>query len=186
VTQKLGGKISCESTPGEGTAFILHIPFFPKHNEHQLQGSGRVKPMEIKGDKYRIAYDPDTVTITCEGSLRLYGADGFLTLSAFEQNRMAQDTSSSPQPSTGEGYASIMELLHNVAEQKPSKIILDLRHLESMNSSGINVFSKFVITVREYQTIQLTVYGNESLTWQQKVLKNFRKLLPSLLLEWKQ
>jgi hypothetical protein len=185
MTQKLGGQISYESTPGEGTTFILHIPFFPKQNEHHLQGGGGMKSMEIKGDKYRIAYDPETVTITCEGSLRLYGADGFLTLSAFEQNRMAQGTSSSPPSTAGEGYASIMELLSNVAEQKPPKIILDLRHLESMNSSGINVFSKFVIKVREHQTIQLVVYGNESLTWQQKVLKNFRKLLPSLLLEWK-
>ena len=140
--------------------------------------------MEISGDKYRIVYDPTTSTITCEGSLRLYGADGFLTISAFEQNRIAKESRASSTPSADEGYASIMELLFDVAEQQPAHIILDLRHLESMNSSGINVFSKFVIKIREYKTIQLAVYGNQSYTWQQKVLKNFQKLLPSLSLKF--
>lgn len=140
--------------------------------------------MEIKGTEYHIVYDPDSTTITCKGSLRLYGADGFLTISAFEQNRMAKETLSSQQPSANEGYASITELLFEVAEQKPSMITLDLRQLEAMNSSGINVFSKFVIKVRGYQTIQLAVYGNTLFAWQQKVLKNFQKLLPSLRLEW--
>ncbi len=139
--------------------------------------------MEITGDKYRIVYDPDTTTITCEGSLRLYGADGFLTISAFERNRLAKGTAASHTPSAGEGYASIMELLFDVVEQKPAHITLDLRQLESMNSSGINVFSKFVIKVREYKTIQLAIYGKESYTWQQRVLKNFQKLLPSLSVE---
>lgn len=140
--------------------------------------------MEIKGDKYRIVYDPNTTTIRCEGSLRLYGADGFMTISAFEQNRIAKESSPTQKQPSREGYASIMELLTEVADQKPATITLDLRKLEAMNSSGINVFSKFVIKVREYQTIRLTVYGSQQFTWQQKVLKNFQKLLPALQLEW--
>lgn len=41
VTQKLGGTISCESRPGGGTAFILHIPiFFSEHVDYQQPGSG--------------------------------------------------------------------------------------------------------------------------------------------------
>lgn len=140
--------------------------------------------MEITGDKYRIGYDPATTTITCEGSLRLYGADGFLTISAFEQNRMGKDTGTVQRPSTSEGYTSIMALLFDVAEQKPAHMTLDLRRLETMNSSGINVFSKFVIKIREYKTIRLVIYGNEAFIWQQKVLKNFQKLLPSVSLKW--
>ncbi len=113
--------------------------------------------MEVKGDDYQVWYDPSDNCIHCWGSLRLAGT---------------------------EEYAPIVSILEYVIEQAPSKLILNLCHLEFLNSSGINVLSKFVIKVRQKETISITVQGSESIPWQGKSLKNLQRLMPALKLEW--
>ncbi len=112
--------------------------------------------MEIKTEDYRIYYDPDTKIVICQGSLRLSGT---------------------------EEYAPIVKLLNNLADQEPPKITLDLRELEFLNSSGINVLSKFVIKVRQQGNIQMVLQGSKNIPWQGKSLKNLQRLMPSLQLE---
>ena len=112
--------------------------------------------MEIKTEDYTIAYDKATATVTCEGSLRLNG--------------MAE-------------YEPIVQLLVGVAELEPPTITLNLCNLEFLNSSGINVLSKFVIKVRQKKNIQMVVCGSKSIPWQGKSLKNLQRLMPSLTLE---
>jgi|SRR4028119_433714 len=112
--------------------------------------------MEIKTDDYSICYDPLTETVSCEGSLRLSGI---------------------------EEYAPIVKLLNDLADREPGKIILNLQKLEFLNSSGINVLSKYVIKVRQKGTIQMVVKGSKSIPWQAKSLKNLQRLMPSLQLE---
>lgn len=112
--------------------------------------------MEIKTQDYSIYYDPTTATVNGQGSLRLNGM---------------------------EEYAPIVKLLNEVAEQQPSTITLNLRGLEFLNSSGINVLSKFVIKVRQKGTITMVVLGSKSIPWQGKSLKNLQRLMPSLQLE---
>ncbi|HEY9903167.1 MAG TPA: STAS domain-containing protein [Candidatus Sericytochromatia bacterium] len=112
--------------------------------------------MEIKTDDYSICYDPLTETVSCEGSLRLSGI---------------------------EEYAPIVKLLNDLADREPEKIILNLQKLEFLNSSGINVLSKYVIKVRQKGTIQMVVKGSKSIPWQAKSLKNLQRLMPSLQLE---
>jgi hypothetical protein len=109
--------------------------------------------MEFKTDRYYIRYDPNTVTLICQGSLRLYG---------------------------GKEYAIIMELLNMIANQKPATITLDLRALQFLNSSGINAFCRFVIRVRDHKASQLIVQGTLQIPWQPKSLKNFQRLMPDL------
>ncbi|MCU0541797.1 MAG: hypothetical protein MUE44_06345 [Oscillatoriaceae cyanobacterium Prado104] len=111
---------------------------------------------EIKGQDYSILYDRESATISFQGELSLGG------------------------PSD---YAPIVELLDEVANPEPPKITLDLKKLEFLNSSGISMLSKFVITVRKKKTIQLLVVGSNDVPWQQKSLKNLEKLLPTLKLE---
>ncbi len=112
--------------------------------------------MEIKSKDFSICYDSASETVICQGSLRLNGV---------------------------EEYDPIVQLLNNVADQEPPKIALDLRNLEFLNSSGINVISKFVIKVRQKGTIQMMVLGSKSIPWQGKSLKNLQRLMPKLQLE---
>jgi anti-anti-sigma factor len=112
--------------------------------------------MEIKSTNYSVIYDQTSHQITFDGSLRLNGS--------------------------GE-YASICELLNQVAQQEPEKIVLDLTQLNFLNSSGISILSRFVINVRKRQNIQMIVIGAKKNPWQSKSLKNLQRLMPSLQLE---
>ncbi|MBP0016270.1 MAG: hypothetical protein J7647_01785 [Cyanobacteria bacterium SBLK] len=113
--------------------------------------------MEIKTETYEINYDDATKTIRFQGSLRLSGMDE---------------------------YRPIVQLLHEIAEKKPSHITLNLRELKFLNSSGINVLSKFTIEVRKNKEIAMTVQGSKNVPWQGKSLKNLQRLMPALELEW--
>lgn len=112
--------------------------------------------MEIKHEDYQVTYDPDTATITCQGSFRLRGSAE---------------------------YAPIVELLNEAADAKPETITLDVRGLQFLNSSGINTLSKFVIQVRKHKASQMVIKGSSQFPWQKKSLKNFQRLLPGLQLE---
>lgn len=112
--------------------------------------------MEIKTDDYVIGYDSATATVNCEGSLRLNGV---------------------------EAYAPIVEMLEEAVNQEPPIITLNVKDLEFLNSSGINVLSKFVIKVRQKKSINLVVKGSKNILWQGKSLKNLQRLMPSLELE---
>lgn len=112
--------------------------------------------MEIKTPDYHIHYDSNTTTIHCKGSLRLGGMDD---------------------------YAPIIELLNYVADQNLTTITLDLQQLEFLNSSGINVLSKFVIKIRQKKTLEMIVRGSKKIPWQSKSLTNLQRLMPTLQLE---
>lgn len=113
--------------------------------------------MEIKTEEYLIRYDNQTTTINCEGSLRLNGM---------------------------EDYNPIVQLFEQVACQDPALITFDLRRLSFLNSSGINVLSKFIIKVRQRKNMQIVVKGSHNIPWQGKSLKNLQRLMPTLGLEW--
>ncbi|MEG4346854.1 hypothetical protein QUB70_26780 [Microcoleus sp. A003_D6] len=112
--------------------------------------------MEIKTEDYRICYDPSTTTASFVGSLRLSG------------------------PAE---YAPIVQLLGEVADVEPAKITLNLQQLEFLNSSGINMLSKFIIEVRKKAGVQIAVQGSQRIAWQGKYLKNLQRLMPGLQLE---
>jgi hypothetical protein len=112
--------------------------------------------MEITHQNYQVRYDAATATVICQGSFRLRGP---------------------------EEYAPILELLTQAAEAKPVTLILDLRQLQFLNSSGINTLSKFILLVRKLNTSQIVMQGNQQFAWQQKSLLNFQRLLPGLQLE---
>ncbi len=122
--------------------------------------------MEIKTDTYTVKYDEENNVILCEGTLRLSGM---------------------------EEYSPVVELLNAVVEKSPPLITLDLQKLEFLNSSGINVLSKFIIKVRQHRERQtkenqpetnMVVYGSQTIPWQSKSIKNLQRLMPSLELKW--
>ena len=113
--------------------------------------------MEVKGENYSVTYDNETITVNFQGSLRLGGM---------------------------EEYAPIVKLLNQVVDMEPEIITLDLKTLKFLNSSGISMLSKFVISVRKKKNISITVKGSQGILWQGKSLKNLQRLMPSLKLEF--
>lgn len=80
-------------------------------------------------------------------------------------------------------YADIAKLLDDITKEEPSNMTLDLRELAFLNSSGISMLSKFVISLRKKKNIQLIILGAKEMPWQNKSLKNLPKFLPGLKLE---
>ena len=138
--------------------------------------------LEIAGSDYRISYDPLAHCVTFRGVLRLYGTHGYVSLNEFHRSH----SPTAPQKSSNSkvGYSSIMKLLEDVIEQAPDSIMLDLRELQFLNSSGINVLSRFVIMIRNDDSIDLTILGNRKLSWQTNVLNNLKALMPDLRMQF--
>ncbi|QYO68183.1 slr1659 superfamily regulator [Leptolyngbya sp. 7M] len=111
---------------------------------------------EVQGENYNVVYDHTVATIYFQGSLRLSG--------------MAD-------------YQPIADLLNQASEQADTSITLDLKALNFLNSSGINMLSKFVIGMRKKNTVQVIVRGSEEVPWQEKSLQNLQRLMPTLQLE---
>lgn len=110
---------------------------------------------EITHEDYSLNYNSDTGTVVCTGSFRLRGPD----------------------------YAPILKMLNDAAGAGHGAIVLDLRDLQFLNSSGINTLSKFVIGMRKRPDSQLVIQGSADYPWQKKSLGNFQKLLPSITIE---
>jgi len=112
--------------------------------------------MEIIRDDYQVQFNSDNNTVICSGSFRL----------------------------TGSEYGPIMEILNTVADEQPEFLIMDLTALKFLNSSGINTLCKFVMRLRKNNISTVKVVGSNEFAWQKKSLANFKKLLPSLELEF--
>ncbi len=112
---------------------------------------------ELSGAGYRIYGEPEPARLVLEGSLRLNGM--------------------------GE-YQPLTDWLGQIVAAAPPQVILDVRQLKFLNSSGINVLSRFVIQVRQKGNIHLTVRCSEAIPWQHKSLVNLQRLLPTLDLDF--
>ncbi len=112
--------------------------------------------IELKGEKYQIGYDPDAAVVMFEGSLLLNGAPA---------------------------YEPILQLLKSAAEShEPNALTIDVRSLKFMNSSGINMLTKFVMYVSDVKklTLSITFHAQKQIEWQKKLCINLQRLLPSL------
>jgi hypothetical protein len=107
----------------------------------------------LTGESFQILLADDNATVFFKGALRLSGA---------------------------EDYASILELLKGVLVNPAMPIVLDLQELEFLNSSGITMFSRFVIDARDHTGIRLHFLGSEAIPWHARSFKNLQRLMPSL------
>lgn len=135
--------------------------------------------MKITGEQYCVIYDSSTATVTLQGILRLCGAAGYFSIDDFNKHR--ERNSSVQHGDSPATAASLVELFEIVLNEHPSKIIVDLRELELLNSAGINALSKFVIKARDKQVNILIVQVTEQFFWQNKILRNLQKLMPGLI-----
>lgn len=112
----------------------------------------------ITGEEYAVEYNNNTQTVTLTGSMRLR---------------------------TSEEYEPINQLLHQAhdATADGETLILDFSELKFLNSSGINVVSRFVIAARKQDRISLEVKGSQEIYWQKKSLTNLQRLWPKVKIE---
>ncbi len=110
--------------------------------------------MEIRDENYHVIYLPEDGKVLFKGSLRLSGM---------------------------EEYRPISRLLDEAGKDRED-LMLDLHELDFLNSSGINMLSKFIISLRQRGDIALRVRGAKAIPWQGKSLRNLQRLLPSLKL----
>ncbi len=112
---------------------------------------------QIKSDEYTVEYDSETHSVAFRGTIRLQ---------------------------TSDDYAPITELLQRAHEAAAStRMTLDFRQLQFLNSSGISMISKFVIGARKQDRVTMVVLGNREIYWQQKSLGNLQKLWPKVQIE---
>jgi len=114
--------------------------------------------MNIQTEDYTVWYEPTTATVNFTGLLR---------------ESLIND------------YKPIEELLDQVMVKELPLITMNLQQLEFLNSSGMSVLSRFVIRVRKQKITQLTVKGSTQMPWQEKLLSNWQRLMPTLKVEWK-
>jgi hypothetical protein len=112
--------------------------------------------LEIKDPDYSVQYNTKTQTVTFRGELQLSGMDD---------------------------YTPIIALLDDAIAQEPPTLTLDLRGLEFLNSSGINMLLRLVIKVRDRSHMQLVVQGSEKVSWQSRSLQTLKRLMPRLDLQ---
>jgi hypothetical protein len=112
--------------------------------------------MEITTKDYSVKYDAQTATIHWEGFMRLNSNE----------------------------FEPIEQLLHQVATTLESpRMTVDLRKLQAINSSGITMLGKFVLTINEKKTTQLLIQASEQIAWQKRSVENFKRLMPHLQIE---
>lgn len=110
----------------------------------------------IKGESFEIHLDDDNSTVVFRGALRLSGV---------------------------EDYAPILELVKSTLAGPAKPIVIDVRELDFLNSSGITMFSRFVIEARDHVGINVRFLASESIHWHARSLKNLQRLMPALIIQ---
>jgi len=108
----------------------------------------------IEDENYKVSYQQEDALVVFSGTLRLGG--------------MSE-------------YAPIVECLQKAVSETGS-LTLNLKDLDFLNSSGIAMLSKFVISARNKEDFELSILGSNETPWQEKSLKNLQRLMPSLTL----
>lgn len=106
----------------------------------------------INGESFEVRLEGNS-TVCFKGALRLSGTDD---------------------------YAPILDLLKETLSTSALPIVLDLRELDFLNSSGITMFSRFVIEARDCAGIDIQVLASETVPWHARSLKNLQRLMPAL------
>ena len=117
-----------------------------------------VEPLEVKGEHFAIIYNNNSKAVNFTGRVRLSGL---------------------------QEYTVVFELFDKVLEINKNLITIDLQNLDLLNSSGIDMLSKFIITARKKKTVDIKIIGSSSKTWQARLLKNMQRLMPKLEYEMK-
>ena len=107
----------------------------------------------IHGESFDVRLEEENSTILFKGALRLCGT---------------------------EDYAPILDMLKETLASPTMPIVLDLRELDFLNSSGITMLSRFVMEARDRPGVDLQVLASEAVPWHARSLRNLQRLMPAL------
>jgi hypothetical protein len=107
----------------------------------------------VDGESFEVRREENSSTVVLKGALRLSGTAD---------------------------YAPILEMLRETFNTTAKPIVLDLRDLDFLNSSGITMLSRFIIEARDCAGIQLEILASEAIPWHARSLKNLQRLMPAL------
>ena len=107
----------------------------------------------IHGESFDIRLEEENSTVLFKGALRLCGT---------------------------EDYAPILDMLKETLTNPATPIVLDLRELDFLNSSGITMLSRFVMEARDRPGIDVQVLASETVPWHARSLRNLQRLMPTL------
>jgi hypothetical protein len=71
-------------------------------------------------------------------------------------------------------------MLKETLVSRATPIVLDLRELDFLNSSGITMLSRFLIEARDHTGIDIHVLASGAVPWHARSLKNLQRLMPTL------
>ncbi|MGD1910531.1 MAG: DUF6272 family protein [Rivularia sp. (in: cyanobacteria)] len=152
---KLGWKFQTLSQNPSSMSVTTLVRLMVQQTEQTKQETG-IESLEIKGEHFNIFYDSNNKTVNFTGKVRMRGL---------------------------QEYTLVFDLFDKVLEKHGSSITLNLQNLELLNSSGIDMLSKFILTSRKKKTVEITIIGSSSKTWQARLLKNMQRLMPTLKYE---
>ena len=107
----------------------------------------------IHGESFEIRLEEENSTVHFKGALRLSGT---------------------------EDYAPILDMLKETLVGSARPIVLDIRELDFLNSSGITMLSRFVIEARDHTGIDVQVLASETVPWHARSVRNLQRLMPTL------
>jgi len=102
----------------------------------------------MNGQSYSIRTSEDYTTVVLEGTLRLQGR---------------------------EQYGTVNDTLMQAAEKSAGTLVIDMRGLTFLNSSGISTLSLFIIEMRRRRR-PVRILGTKDVAWQARSLHNLQRL----------
>lgn len=73
-------------------------------------------------------------------------------------------------------YGDVMDYLKEMSLNLKGSLILNFSKLTFLNSSGITIFSMFILEAKQNNHPKIKVIGSKQIAWQEKSFPNFIKL----------
>lgn len=107
--------------------------------------------MNIEGDGYRLTYEDGVISISGKLSLML------------------------------EHYAELEEVFEKIIASKPSDLVLDIRNLEYLNSSGIKTICvSLILEAADMEGLGMKILCSNQYTWQKETVPTFEDLMDDM------
>ncbi len=107
--------------------------------------------MNIEGDGYKLTYQNSVISISGKLSLML------------------------------EDYAELESFFEKIIESKPSALLLDIRNLEYLNSSGIKTICvSLILEAADIDGLGMKILCSNNYTWQKETIPTFEGLMDDM------